>query len=193
MRKICATGCKISALDRKAFEHYCVGGEKAWAKGALDGMINKAVKTIIRDWLPVYKASNTSVPTDPAILLPLLVAMPSFKPYNTPSPEAEVPERDCACDVEVMSGGFDIQDYEHVALSAFYANYEQTLHDLVHNKMAKRKHAFVKEHEQAVMRDKSIASIPSRKDALIALVTSKPEYKNRAVREAEEVARMTGV
>jgi len=189
MKKLCATGCKVSCHDRKAFEHYCVGGERAWAKGALDGMINKATKTIIRDYLPKYKAMNTSVPTDPAILIPLLISMPSFKPYNTPSPEAEVPERDSPCNCEVMEGGFEMEDYQHAALHAFYANPEQTLHDFIHNKMAKRKNAFVLEHEQALMKDKSISSIPSRKDALIDLVTSKPEYKNRAVREAEEAAK----
>ena len=126
MRKICASGCKISAQDLKAFNHYCLGQPREWVLGALAGCVNKAIKTIIRDYLPIYKAKNASVPTDVAVLIPLLVSMPEFKPYNTPSPEAEVPERDCACNVEAMAGGFDIQDHEHIALSAFYASYEQT-------------------------------------------------------------------
>ena len=191
MKKLNATGFKISAADQKALDHYLLTSAKSWSVSALAGMINKAVKTILRDWFEVYKAKQTEgVSADIAVIIPAIIAMTEFKPYNTKTPEIPIVSRKEDPTQEIWDGGFDVEDYEEAALRAFYEDPEAMLEYFMENKVHARKQAFVKEKEAEMIRDKSVETIPSKQDDMINLVCDKPGYKNRAVREAEEQARL---
>ena len=194
MKKICSKGFKVSNVDRKAFEHYVLKSEADWSFDALEGMINKAVKTIMKDYFEIYKSKQTgNIIADMSIVIPAIIAMDEFKVYKRSTPEKfdkfdkndpEEIQRDETPSLEIWEGGFDIEDYEEAALNAFYENPEQQLNWFMNNKIYRRKIAFVKEKEKELLNKGE--SFPSRHDAFINYITSKPEYKDRAAREAEE-------
>jgi len=186
MKNICASGFKLSIQDKKALEHYLVVSPKQWAQDALAGMLNKAVKTIIKDWLETYKLyTPLDVPSNPALLIPAIVAMPNFKPYNRKWKGLIKASRKNQKDQEIWEGGFNIEDWQETALNAFYSDYRQDLYNLMENKIACRKEAFKHEFEQQLMRDPTHPSIPKHVDDLIDVVTAQSTYKNRAQKEAE--------
>jgi len=188
MKKLCSTGFKASSADQKALSHYLLDTPKEWANKALKGLINKAVKTILRDYLEELKEKNPNgIPATLEKLIPLIIAMPTFEKYNREATEKRKAQRDEPADNEIWSGGFDVEDYEFDALYAFYEDPEQTLIDYMENKIAIRKEKFVKENEEKLMKDPETLTIPSRYDSLINLVTGKQEYKNRAQQEAESI------
>ena len=190
MKNIFSEGLKISLPDKKALEHYLLVSPKVWTQKALEGMVNKATKSILRDWLEKYKAyEQGTISLDYAVLIPAIVAMPTFRPYNMPSSAKEVPQRDEAQDSEIWPGGFQVEDWQDIALSAFYEDYEQTLMDFMQNKIAMRKNAFVKHYEDKLLKEPAfrtklgISELPSRHDALINAMTADLDYKNRAQTE----------
>jgi len=195
MKKICNKGFKASHADRKAFAHYVLKSETEWSEDALAGMKNKAIKTIMRDYFEIYKSKKTgNITSDLAILIPAIIAMEEFKPYNYQTPtkfdkfdknDPEEIQRDETPSLEIWEGGFDIEDYEEAALNAFYENPEQQLNWFMNNKIYRRKIAFVKEKEKELLNKGE--SFPSRHDAFINYITSKPEYKDRAAREAQNI------
>ena len=191
MKKLCIQGFKISAIDKKAIEHYMVVSANRWSSDALVGMVNKAVKTIMRDWYEVYKAKQEdSVSADLSIVIPAILSMPEFKPYNTPHPALPVIARKEAVSEEIWIDGFDVEDYEEAALKAFYVDPESQLQWFMTNKVQRRREAFVKEHQDAMMKDPEVSSIPAKQDDFITLVCGKAGYKNRAIRDAEAEAEM---
>ena len=194
MKKLNAQGFKISSADQKALDHYLLTSARDWSVAALAGMKNKAIKTILKDWFEVYKAKQTEgVSADIAVIIPAIIAMTEFKPYNTPTPEIPVVSRKEDPTQEIWDGGFDVEDYEEAALRAFYKDPEAMLEYFMENKVHARKKAFVKEQEEKMIKDKSVSTIPSKQDDLINLVCAKPEYKNRVQLEAEEQARLMEV
>lgn len=203
MQTICNSGFKVSGADKKAFEYYLALSPKQWTQDALKGMINKAVKTIMRDWFELYKSKQTgSVSTKMDVIIPGILAMTEFKPYNHPTPEkfdkidkgdSETIQRDEVANIEIWEGGFQVEDYEMAALEAFYADFEGQLAWFMANKVYRRKNTFVKEFEAVLRKDPEITSIPSRHDALINMVVAKPTYRNRVARELESLAAQQGV
>lgn len=186
MKTICTTGFKVSNADMKAFEYYLLDTPKEWAQKALTGMINKSVKTIMRDWIGTYKAkAGDSIPSTLRDLIPAIIAMEEFKPYNQEATEKRKAQRDEAVSIEIWAGGFYVEDYEFEALGAFYGYPEQVLRDYMENKISLRKEKFTKEHTDKLIAGPSNDPIPSRQDALINLETGKAGYKNRIDREAE--------
>jgi len=185
MKQLCKTGYKISDADKKAFEHYLLESPKEWAQKALEGMINKAIKTIYRDWIDVYKETSNSITANISDIIEAIVVMPAFKKYNTPSLEVDKPQRDDACSIEIWNGGFEVQDYEYTALQAFYKDPEQTLYDLMENKIAKRKKAFLRDCEPILLNDPSVTTISCRHDKFIQEFCKRPDYKNRKQKEEE--------
>jgi hypothetical protein len=185
MAQICVSGFKLTSQDLKAFEHYCLVSPKQWAQDALNGMINKSVKTILKDYLETFKAyTPDDVPSALNVLVPAIVAMPYFKPYNHKIEGLVEARRKGESDIEIWSGGFDVEDWNDIAMEAFYADYEQDLYNLMENKIACRKDAFQHEFEQQLMNNPSHPAIPKHVDDLIDLITSNPEYKNRAQQES---------
>ena len=185
MKKICKQGFKLSVQDRKAFDHYLIDSPKEWMQKGLAGMINKATKTILKDWLDKFKAQAETVPATLVELIPAIVAMPTFKPYDRDWGNLIKAKRKKAKNVEIWADGFDIEDWEEIALNAFYKDYEQDLYNLMENKVACRKNAFEKEHEAQLLADPEVLELPKEQDDLIDLITAKPLYKNRAAREEE--------
>jgi hypothetical protein len=185
MAKLCESGFKISSIDQKASEHCLLVSPRKWAEDALKGMINRAVKTILKDWFDSYKASQaTKVSVDLAIVIPAIIALPAFSSYNLPSPEAPVINRKVAADQEIWTGGLDLQDYELAALNAYYADPEVHLRYLMQNKIDYCRKQTVKEFETALMNDPEVTEMPSHADDLIAQETAKAGYQNRAERES---------
>jgi len=182
MKTLCSDGFKISLADKKAWDHYLLETPKEWAEKALKGMINKALKTIKRDYFEIYRKKQTGTfSIDLPILIPNLIALPEFKPYNTSSLEKRIAERKEVKDQEIWSGGFSIEDYEDQALKAFYDNPEQVLKDYMENKIALRKEAFIKDY----LKDPARTTIPANVDDCINLVVQEVGYKPRAEKELE--------
>lgn len=183
MKTLCSSGHKISDADNKALGHYLLGTPKDWAKNALKWMINKAIKTIRRDYSEIYKSKIGPLPAEISQLIPALIAMDEFKPYKNGSPENESPQRVENCTIEILEGGLEIEDYEDAALRAFYKDPEQTLYDLMENKIAKRKNAFIKENEPVLLNDPEVTEIPSTQDEFIQSFVIRPDCISRAERE----------
>lgn len=188
MKKYGNSGFKISSHDKLALDHYLAVTPQEWAMGALKGMINKAVKTIIKDYLPIYREKNATFSSDREVLIPALVGLEEFKPYHYDIPQSDKEQaiRKDPRNDEVWLGGMDIEDYEDIALHAFYEDPEATLYYLMENKIAKRKNAFSKEHSTKFLQDPEIHSLPSHVDDLIDFAVARPGYKNRKQRDLEE-------
>jgi len=195
MQTICSSGSLISSADKKALDHYLAVEPKAWAREALTGMITKAIKTIKNEWFTLYKSKQEEgVSADIAVIIPGILAMEEFIPYNSKTPtsfdkvdkhDADEIQRDEDLDVEVWEGGFTIEDHEKAALDAFYVDFEVQLRWFMNNKIYRRKLKFVKEWETILLNDPEVEVIPARHDAFINMVVARDDYKNRVEREAE--------
>ena len=184
MKKICENGYQASSVDLKALSHYLLVSPSSWGNSALAGMINKAIKSILRDWFEIYKTKQTgNISADYTVLIPAIIAMEEFKPYNTTVPVTPRINRVEVRDIEIWADGFDVEDYEDAALRAFYKDPEAMLEYFMENKIYARRTAFVKEHEKGFFDRKE--PIPAVADDFINLVCAKSEYKNRIEREVE--------
>lgn len=180
MAKICVSGFKISEIDQKALDHYLAVTPRQWAETALKGMINKAIKTIMRDWYEKYKARiEGNVSTDLAVIIPAILAMPGFVSYHVPSPSIPIISRKIAITQEIWGNGLDLEDYELAALNAFYENPENQLRFFMENKIALRRQAMVNELETKLRNNPKATELPAHADDLIAQETAKSSYKNR--------------
>lgn len=186
MKKICSSGFRISAPDRKALEEYLLKSPRTWADSALKGMINKAIKSIMKDWFEIYKSKQSEdITADYAIIISGIIAMEDFKPYNVQTPAIPQVTRKEASSEEIWENGFDIDDYEDMALRAFYKDPEEMLRYYMKNKIYLRRKAFIKDHEKKFFETKQ--NIPKDQDDFINNVCAKPEYKKRSVREEEKI------
>lgn len=177
MKKISVDGFKISLIDQKAFGHYSLQTPREWSLAALEGMKNKAKKTILKDYFESYKSTKTgTISGDIAVIILDILAMPEFKNYNFITPEVPLVSREQAKTEEIWDGGFDIEDYEYAALNAFYANPEKMLYYFMENKIYEIRKAFIAEHQEGFLERKE--DIPVKQDDFITLVCSKPEYKS---------------
>jgi len=190
VKKICKNGYKISNADEKALNRYLNVDFNQWIQNALNGMINKATKSIINDYLELYKSKQTeSIASDLSILIPAIIEMPEFKSYNYSTVEEVNIKRKQPSNKEVIENGFEIEDWQEQALNAFYANYEDQLYYFMKNKVNRRKEAFNKEFTNVLMKEKS--NIPVHQDDLIDLITARSGYKTRKQEDAEMLAKIT--
>lgn len=186
MKTLCSEGFRVSNADRKAFAHYVLKSEADWSLDALKGMVNKAVKTILRDYFEIYKSKQEeTVSADITIIIPAIIAMEEFKLYKMLTPAIPIVDRKQAKDQEIWQGGFNVEDYEHQALEAFYENPEEMLAYFMENKVYQRKKAFAKTYEAELIQDKTVTHLPARVDDLIDLITARDVYKNRVQQESE--------
>lgn len=186
MKKLNATGFKISSVDKKALDHYLLVSPLKWSQDAIAGMKNKAIKTILKDWFELYKSKQEeSVSANIAVIIPAIIAMSAFKPYNTPTPDVPFVNRKESATQEIWEDGFDVEDYEEAALRAFYANPEAMLEYFMENKIYQRRKAFKHEQETLLIADNSVAEIPSNEDDFINFVCARDGYKNRSQLEEE--------
>jgi len=197
MKKLNSKGYKISSCDKKALEHYLLISPSEWAKNALAGMTNKAIKTILNDYYEIYKEKQVdSVLADYAVIIPGIIAMEEFNAYNCKTPDTfdgknppkeKKINRKEAVSEEIWANGFDIEDHEELALQAFYEDPEAMLDWFMTNKIYQRRKAFVKEKEAEMLKDPEVTEIPAHQDDLINCVCAKPGYKNRCESEAEAI------
>lgn len=184
MKTINAAGFKISNVDQKALDHYLNITARTWAENALAGLINKSSKTILRYYFDLYKAQQVGdIVMDMSIIIPAIIAMPEFKPYNIDIPETPEIDRTEVADIEIWENGFDIEDWQEQALNAYYSNAQGYMNYLMTNKIKLRRDAFVKEHCQSMFKNKETA--PANQDDFINYVCAKQEYKDRIQRDEE--------
>jgi hypothetical protein len=184
MKKLCADGYKISSVDTHALDKYLLVTPSEWARSALDGMINKSLKIIVKDYYDLYKSKQTTtVSTEMAVVIPGILEMPEFKKYNVKTPPLPIVQRTEAPTTEVWSGGFDVQDYENDALIAYYEDPEAILKYFMENKIYQRRKAFMKKYIDIKMKDVSTTEMPKEEDAFINQIVAEPEYKTRAEEE----------
>lgn len=184
MKKICSKGYKISSADEKALDHYLLITPKKWAHDALKGMINKAVKSIMTEWFEKYKEIQTgNIEADYAVIIPGILAMKDFKMNKIQIPATMIVKRSEKASKEIWDAGFDIEDYEEMALKAFYDDPEVMLDWFMENKVFQRRKAFVKENEMKFIREKK--PFPANEDAFIDHCTKQQGYENR--KQSEEL------
>ena len=185
MQNLCSSGYLISSVDRKALEHFLLIPIRDWGFSALTGMINKAVKTIRRDYFELYKSKQQdTVSADMSVIIPGILAMNEFKPYNFGVPETPVIDRIEITTEEIWTGGFDVEDFEKQALDAYYSDAEGMLHYFMDNKIYQRRKAFVREKETEMLNDPEVTEIPAKQDDFINMVCALPGYLNRAAATA---------
>jgi len=186
MQTICQSGHLINSQDENVLNTYLLDTPEEWAEKALTGMINEAVKTIFKDYMPIYRATNPeSIQAFYYQLIPILINLPDFQPYQRKSYELDVPNRTNSATIQIWPTGFSIEDWEKNALDSYYENIEQVLNELMENKIAKRRKAFVERFTFKLIEDENILEIPSNEDAFIDLVVTQPWYKTRQEEEDE--------
>lgn len=179
MKKICESGFKVSNADKKVFEHYLFETPEEWSKKALKGMINKAIKIIIKDYLDKFKETcGDSFPASLSLLLPAIIRMDGFVSYKKEANEKRNVSRKEKVSIQIWPNGFEMNDYEYEALNSFFKDPEQTLYDYMENKISLLKERFVKEYEKKLLKNPNIETIPSNQDDLINLITKKKEIEN---------------
>lgn len=168
MKTICSQGYKISDPDDKALKHYLTDTIQKWSQDALKGMINKAIKSILQKYLDLYRSKNPQgVSSDLAVLIPGIIAMEEFKPFNYQTPAMPQVQRKEIADSEIWQGGFQIEDHEDQALRAFYSDPESMMYYFINNKVDRRKKATCKEAEEKFIKNPAHPIIPSAEDDLI--------------------------
>ncbi|KKK90568.1 hypothetical protein LCGC14_2721700 [marine sediment metagenome] len=183
MKKLCKHGFKVSSVDEKALQHYLLVTPLKWSQDALIGMINKAVKTIMRDWFEKYKETQTgNITADYSVIIPAIVSMTDFKISKLQIPESCTIKRTEKPSKEIWEGGFDIEDYEEMALFAMYEDPEAMLDWFMENKIYQRRKAFVKEKEMQFINEKK--PFPANQDDFIDFACNEAGYKNR--KQSEE-------
>ena len=198
MKKLNSKGYKVSAVDKKALEHFLAVTPHKWASDAIRGMVNKAVKTIMRDGFELYKATQTgNITADLSVIIPGILALDGIVLHKRQTPDkfdGDKPPKDKVIarkepvSEEIWPDGFDVEDYEEVALQAIYEDPEAMLEWFMTNKIHQRRKAFVKQHEAAMLSDPEVTEIPAHQDDFINCVCAKPGYKNRCECEAEIAA-----
>jgi len=167
-------GHKISDSDQKAFDHFYGNTPNDWTRSALKGMINKAKKNIIRVWFDYYRSKQTKeISMDPAILIPAIIAMDGFHSGKYDPDEKRSPERVESQTIEIWADGFEIEDWEDLALKAFYKDPIAMLKYFLENNIAICK----KDLYEAIKKDKSYTTISPIIDEAIQTHVSKVEYK----------------
>ena len=187
MATIGASGLLVSDVHLLILAHWLLDTGKAWAAAALDGMISKAQSTIEKDWLERYFATQTgSVSTDPAVLMPAILAMAEFTPYNIPTPA--VPDIDCGRtkDQQLWPDGFTIEDYELAILNAYYVDPDAYLRYLMLNKIYQRGMKMIEQIRNEWIGDPQHQTMPACMADSILAYTSEEGYLNRVQREAQE-------
>lgn len=84
-----------------------------------------------------------------------------------------------------------ISDADELALRNDLLDIDKWVQDAVRGKINNCKSRMVRpdgKHIQKLFADPTVESIPANQDALIALITSRPDYKDRTAREAEALA-----
>ena len=118
-----------------------------------------------------------------AVIMPGIIAMAGFKPYNIETPSVPNIIRKEPANIEIWEGGFQVEDYEEAALRAYYADPETMLKYFMESKVYARRKAFVKTYETSFFERQE--AIPLQEDDYINSVCSRVDYKTRIERDEE--------
>jgi hypothetical protein len=186
MATICADGFLVSDVHLLILAEFLLDNGKEWATKGLQGMVNKATTAILKDYLEAYKATQTEpVSTQLSVLIPAILGMQSFVPYNIPTPPSPCIDCGRVRDQQLWPDGFTIEAWELSVIQAYYANCEDYMRFLMTNKVYQRGMTFVKNIEAAWQDDPAHPTMPPSMPDLIIAYTSEPGYLNRAQREAQ--------
>lgn len=184
MKKICSKGYKISATDEKVLDHFAIESIQSWSASALSSMIYKSIEFIMKRGFEQYKKTQTgNISIDYAVIIPAILAFPDFKMKKIQVPEAKIIKKTENPSKEIWENGFDIEDYEEMALNALYEDPEGMLYWYLEEKIYQRRKGFIKEKEDNFIKAKK--SFPANEDAFIDFVTKDLKYKNRKTAERE--------
>lgn len=186
MKTICTAGYKISSSDKKALEHFLLDSPFEWSKKALNGLINKAIKSMLDDYYDIYKSEQTeNVSTDLNVIIPQITKLSKFKAYETKTPKSPIIDRKKEAAEEIWCNGFEIEDYEETVIKHYFQDIESYMIYLIENKIYNRRKAMIKEYILKKLADKSSIKIPAHDDDIIDEIVKQPEYKNRRERDQE--------
>jgi len=185
MTTICSSGYLLSSVDILVFNDYCLGTPREWLETAIKGLVNKATKTIIKDYQSQYVVGEIAPTTEEELALDI-IDQDYFTNYNNTIYDLIEATRQNERDTESLSDGIELTDNGYAILSAFYKDIEQTAYDLLENKIALRKNAFIKDHYTSL--EITVGSLlGSGLDSSITSITSEVDYKNREERDVEEI------
>lgn len=175
MQILCSDGYLISSEDQKVLNYYLIQEDTSqtpqeWGQNALNGMINKAIKSILKDYLDLYISQQTgNIDTTYSVLLPLIIEMPQFIPYNIETSQTEIIDRTNSPTIQVWEGGFSVEDWQKQVLDAYYSDIEGLLDWSMTNKIYQRRKEFCNYFRNLYITDQ--VSFPANEDAFIDFVT----------------------
>ena len=185
MTKICTDGYLLSSYDNLAFLDFCLGTEAQWLQTAMNGFLAQAVKTIVKDYKAQYVAPETDPPTTEQGIAAYIVVQDYFVSYNQYPTELIKSTRQYAADTNYLPNGLDFTDNELIILNGFFRDLEQMAYDLLENKIARRKIAFIKKYYTLIeILNGNLLSSEKIDDAIVA-ITNDEDYKNREEIETE--------
>lgn len=190
MKKILKDGFYISRADRLALANDLLDTLEEWAmKGPKYIISEKPTEKVLKESLHLLKAKKKQegkgMPASEALCINELCALEEFKPRKFEYPSMIKPNRKQARGEKVLANGIDIEDHEYTAANTYWEDPEIVVIDLLENKIAMCKKRFVEEWTKRLMADPEVTEIPAEDDDLIEMVVLRPDYKNRATRQAE--------
>ena len=190
MRKLLQEGFLISHADELAIANELLYSLEEWAMMGPKHMLTyKPVQQIIKQGKEELKekCKNESkpLPATKSSLVDAICKSAFFKSNKIGSPALNKPNRKQERNKKILVNGIDIEDHEYQAAENYWENPEQTLTDLLENKIANCKKRFVEKWTKILMEDPEVTEIPAEDDDLIEAVVLRPDYKNRATRQAE--------
>jgi len=185
MQTILASGHLITPIDLLALEYYLLETPCEWAEAALNGMIAKAKDNIMKDYFELWRSQQAgNIIMDYSVIIPALIAMNEFTPYNIQTPPLPTINRTEERTVLTCENGYSVEDWQKNALDAYFEDPEDDLTWLLENKISKRRQKCLIETRPIYIQPAE--SFPAEEDAYITYVTNKVDYKDRAERVAED-------
>lgn len=190
MQTILSSGYMMSRADRLAVADILVTTLENWALSGLKDYISyNQVSSLKRKWMAklieTKEAAEENVPTDDQTIITDIMLLPDFVGESRPPISYKAVNRTQARDEQILSSGINIENYEYAAASAELNTPETWAESLIESKISRCRELCVQYWQSVFDNDPSIESYPSNEDAFIEFVVARPEYKNRAEREAE--------
>lgn len=91
--------------------------------------------------------------------------------------------------MQILAGGITISDIDHDALMDIIDDADLWLQAALIGKIAHSKKRLDREWRSILDADPAVLSLPASVDERVALIVTRPDYKNRAARDAIEAAR----
>jgi len=86
--------------------------------------------------------------------------------------------------MRVLRNGIDIPDHDLKALQHDLLNIEEWVQDAITAKIYACRARLIDQWFPVILADRSVTSVPADEAAIVNLITNRPDYMNRADREA---------